>query len=160
MTSQDASEKTQRTAWLLSAAGLIPCFAGATYLLLAGFGASWSFVALLGVITYGAVILSFLGGIRWGLAVAAPESETASTTLIASTVPSLIGWAATLCPVPYALALLIAGFVGQAYWDWRAGKSGIFEPWFANLRMKISGLVILTLVNVLVIHQFFRLSAA
>ena len=51
---------------------------------------------------YGAVILSFLGGIHWGLAIAGSgadgrKNET-SSRLVLSVVPSLIGWGALFLP--------------------------------------------------------------
>jgi hypothetical protein len=51
---------------------------------------------------YGAVILSFLGGIHWGLAIAesgrARRNGASSSRLTVSVVPALVGWCALLLP--------------------------------------------------------------
>jgi NAD(P)-dependent dehydrogenase (short-subunit alcohol dehydrogenase family) len=56
----------------------------------------WSAAVLL---AYGASILSFLGGIQWGLAVARPGGAGLAVRLALSVVPSLAAWLALLLPV-------------------------------------------------------------
>ncbi len=54
---------------------------------------------------YAAVIVSFLGGIHWGLALRQPPQQ--HTGLLAwGVVPSLLGWPALLLPPAAGLALL------------------------------------------------------
>ena len=82
-------------AWL-GAAGAIPFVASsAATLFLAGENRLFAVHTLL---TYGAVILSFLGGIHWGLAIAGPRRERLWIRLVVSVIPSLMGWAALLTP--------------------------------------------------------------
>jgi hypothetical protein len=52
------------------------------------------------LLAYGAIILSFLGGIHWGLAIGAvPQSDNMLWPRIAlSILPSLVAWAALLAP--------------------------------------------------------------
>ncbi|MEW5315000.1 MAG: hypothetical protein WDW38_006457 [Sanguina aurantia] len=86
--------------------GLLP-FAGA--LALAVLQPAWRDLALTVVIAYAAVILSFLGGARWGRGLA---SDVSPLRDVEAVLPSLIGFAALLLahrPVP-ALGLLGAGY--------------------------------------------------
>lgn len=112
----------------LGAAGVLP-FAAATAGGLTGF-AELGF-ARASLVAYGAVILSFLGAVHWGLALAArerpatgaPENAPALTALEADeakagrsrlalgVVPALIGWVALLLPRGLGLLLLIAAFL-------------------------------------------------
>lgn len=87
--------------------GLLP-FAGA--LALAVLQPAWRDLALTVFIAYAAVILSFLGGARWGRGLA---SDVSPLRDVEAVLPSLIGFAALLLahrPVP-ALGLLGAGYL-------------------------------------------------
>ena len=138
-----------RAALWLGLGGLLPFFAAATLL-----WTSQGMVAantLYGTgIAYGAVILSFLGGIRWGIAVPHGGSPQASGDFALSVVPSLAGWAALLMPQVPALCLLIAGFLAQALWDVVAVQAARVPQWFGNLRMILTAGAVLALVAMLI----------
>lgn len=98
-------------AWALGLGGLIPFVAGAAALLWPGAvpvavpgGAAAALAA------YAAVIVSFLGGIHWGLAFVQPGGS-ATTRLVWGVVPSLIAWPALLLPPAWSLAVLAAALV-------------------------------------------------
>lgn len=63
------------------------------------------------LIGYGAVILSFLGGVHWGLALLG-RTGRASGMLAIGVVPSLVGWATLLVPFETAVAVQVAAFGG------------------------------------------------
>lgn len=60
------------------------------------------------LLAYGAVILSFLGAIHWGLAVRDPIRPSVKL-LVWGVLPSLMAWAALLWGLPGGLWLLAAG---------------------------------------------------
>ncbi len=93
-------------------------------------------------IAYGAVILAFLGGVRWGLAIATPGRAPAAATLVLSVLPALAGFAAMFTPPLFALAVLVSGFLLQALWDVIAADHGRLPQWFAMLRMILTALVV------------------
>ncbi|MGF1464218.1 MAG: DUF3429 domain-containing protein [Maricaulaceae bacterium] len=122
---------------LLGPLGLAPFFASAAAV---GFApepwAGWGDLSLIG---YGAVILSFLGGVRWGRYLTVdPAPGLAAWT--ASIAPSLLGWVAVLAhDAPrVACALLIAGFTAQYLWDRRTAKAGGLPAWYGRLRTLLS----------------------
>jgi hypothetical protein len=131
----------------LAIAGLLPflglsasCATGGT----AWFGSGQQLVGA--EIGYGAVILSFLGGIRWGAALNESNAVVQSFGLAMSVIPSLIGWAALLYfavrAQPIApLTLLIAGFIAQGLWDLVGARRGALPRWFARLRLPLTVLV-------------------
>ncbi len=99
---------------------------------------------------YGAVILSFLGGIRWGLAVAGfgvEGGEGASFGRLGlSVLPSLVAWVALLIPAPGRLLLLAAAFAAMLWLDVRASRQGIAPVWYPRLRWPLTTTVVAALV--------------
>ena len=65
------------------------------------------------LLSYGAVILSFLGGLHWGRVITSPNANGRpdSTWLIWSVCPSLLGWVALLLPVKVGAMVLSLGFL-------------------------------------------------
>ncbi|MBV53369.1 MAG: hypothetical protein CL816_04800 [Coxiellaceae bacterium] len=91
----------------LAIAGLIPFMIGALYHLSPIILPQWSW---LGSVTtyYGAIILSFLGGIQWGMSLSQANIKT-KQWLIFSNIISLMAFASLLVPI-YALTLVILCF--------------------------------------------------
>jgi len=94
---------------------------------------------------YGAVILSFLGGIRWGVAMQHASMIQDWRVVGWAMVPSLLGWAALLVPPAIGLVLLVIGFVIQFIIDYRSTEAGITPPWFLSLRALLTGGAILSI---------------
>ena len=144
-------------ALLLGAAGLLPFVFGAAALVLVEATAvahlpdATYFARVL--VGYGAVILSFLGGVRWGAAVgldmgrdeveATPRSvevvNALTVELVIAVLPSLIAWGALLLPVVPALALLAFSFVVLGFADRIAAQDGRLPAWYGRLRLWLTG---------------------
>lgn len=137
----------RRIAWILAVAGAIP-FIAATAALYLSSASSVRVPAIAALVTYCAVILSFLGGIEWGLAIR-DETGNEATRVAAlglSVVPSLAAWAVLWLPGPKvqvgtALAIFVMVWAAD---QWMAGK-GLLPAWFVDLRTAISALVALIL---------------
>jgi hypothetical protein len=86
---------------------------------------------------YGAVIVSFKGGIRWGLAITKPNSR-ALRRLIQSVVPSLTGFGALLLTATLSAALLVVTLLLMLWWDWRLQSAGEAPDWYVRLRLPLS----------------------
>jgi hypothetical protein len=99
--------------------------------------------ALAVTMIYAATILSFVGAVHWGRALAETGSETG---LGWSVVPALLGWvaAAWLEPLP-GLILLIVGFWAAFVVDSRAAREGRFPLWYIGMRKHLSALVVFAL---------------
>ncbi len=126
---------------LLGFAGLLPQLA-AGYILLEN-NADWRFTALAMAYAYAALILSFLGGLWWGLAAAAGP-RAPRWLWVAAVVPSLIALAsawpwATGQPWPGPSMILLGGALIAALGvDWRLQKTGIAPDWWLSLRVPLS----------------------
>ena len=112
------------------------------------------------IIAYGAVILAFLGGVHWGLAletapaiVAPGLAATNRRRLALGVVPSLIGWAALLIPLVasslIAIVLLIMGYLGTTLIEAQARQAGVMPTGYMALRWVLSAVVVLCLLAVL-----------
>ena len=99
------------------------------------------------LLSYGAVILSFVGAIHWGFAMIAPELTDSQrrSGYIWSVVPALMAWFTVfLGPVTSAL-ILILGFLVQ-YWRDVALRSQMSLPaWFLPLRMRLTSVACVSL---------------
>jgi hypothetical protein len=83
---------------------------------------------------YSAVILSFLGGIRWAQAL---NGQLPKNDFIVSVMPSLLAWVCLLLPTQFALVGLMLGFIGAAYLDLRA-RPLVTSRAFLKLRLGLS----------------------
>jgi hypothetical protein len=92
---------------LLGLAGLIPFVAGAASVWLVG--ADLEHRAALVLNAYAATIVSFLGGIHWGLA--ARRAAPTDALLGWGVVPSLLAWVALLLPDRFSLPLQAVALV-------------------------------------------------
>ncbi|MBG07051.1 MAG: DUF3429 domain-containing protein [Rhodospirillaceae bacterium] len=130
------------TVWL-GGLGVVPFAASSAVVMLASPKiAAHSEFALL---VYGAVILSFLGGILWGriLALGSIEAISKETrTLIASIVPSLIGWIAVLIGPGLGLPVLAMAFFLILVTDLIHAKGNLFPAWYPKLRVPLTLAVI------------------
>jgi Protein of unknown function (DUF3429) len=136
------------TALALGGAGLIPFLLAALSQWVELRSIPQEFGYRAGVI-YAAIILSFLGGIRWGAALARPEGERQSMEFAGSNVAALAGWLALLLPPVPCLSLLIAGFLLQGLWDLMASEEGTLPLWFGVLRTWLSAIAVVCLAALL-----------
>lgn len=70
-------------------------------------------LALMALIMYGAVILSFVGALWWGMAIHAPSPAPRTAMFIWSVVPALIGWASIMTEPSVGLRMLLGGLALQ-----------------------------------------------
>lgn len=114
---------------LLGGLGAVPFIAGAVY---AVFGPRPDPALVFGMQLYGAVVLSFLGGILWGRAVAAQDNQRVLPYL-ASILPVALGWVAVTLRPDYAFGLLALSFIGLRLVEMRLAALPAAH-WFAPLR--------------------------
>jgi hypothetical protein len=88
---------------------------------------------------YGAAILSFLGGCRWGFAAAGLGPGPGWAPLGVAVLPALYAWGVALLPVPVSLSLLALGFVGLLAADLALARAGGAPGWWPRLRSPLTG---------------------
>lgn len=104
----------------------------------------WQQMAL----NYGAVILSFVGALHWGFAMASSRmSERARNACFAwGVVPALMAWLALLLD-PYAgSAMMAAVFAVHYLQDRRLARRAALPEWYLPLRLRLSVVAALCLI--------------
>ena len=136
-------------------AGLLP-FLGCGFGTLAFRDPAPAARALDALIAYGAVILSFLGAVHWGLALADETGLAEAPRFGLGVVPALLGWVALLAAYDglpnLALVLLAIGFIGVMAAEQRGAIRGLVPPSYLALRWVLSAVVLLVLLGVLVMR--------
>lgn len=142
-----------RTAWALSLAGFLPFAAATLFVLFAARENVWHALAVDAARTYGSVILSFLGGTRWGAGLGRPD---AGRQFALAVIPSLVGWFSLFTAPVYGVALLALAFAAQGAWDAFSTapaadprSAPVARPlphWFGRLRAVLTFLVVGALV--------------
>jgi hypothetical protein len=124
----------------LGAAGLLP-FAVLALATLSGpdaaFGLSAPF-ARTALVAYGAVVASFLGGIRWGLVAAEPDQGRVTLDYALAVVPSLLAWAGLALPPPWDLRAVGALILLWGLVDQDLIRRGLAPAWLGRLRLALS----------------------
>jgi Protein of unknown function (DUF3429) len=138
--------------FVLGIAGLVP-FVGLAIFWAFSFGLPRP-TPILWIVWYGAAILSFLGGSRWGAEISNNPQSPNSLRLTLAMLPPLLGWLAAILvnelAFGAALALLIAALGFQLAWDILAIRSGIFPRWYLPLRILLTVVAVLSLQAVAV----------
>lgn len=135
-----SSKRIPRAALWLGLTGAIPFAAGDVAVIFPELWPDLTMVADHAVKTYGAVILSFLGGVRWGLGMQ-KHREDRSRTLALSVVPALFGWFALFLDGAWPILALAAALGLQGIWDVRTTVSDRAPPWYPRLRVILTVLV-------------------
>ena len=101
----------------------------------------------LGGTAYGAVILSFLGAVHWGLAM---RDDRSPYWYLWSITPALFGFASLLVfDVEMRVLALIPLFVLVWSVDRQAGNRGLIPNWYMRLRSKLTAGAVICLAAML-----------
>ncbi len=131
------SREIPTAAGWLGGAGVLP-FLGAAILAVAAPEPVWRELALRAFVAYSAVILSFLGGIRWGAAL----SDADPKRLALSVAPSLLACGCLLLPPGDAIKLFALLFAVVGIFDVMKRPAPEWPAWFMRLRARLTGAVV------------------
>ena len=127
-----SEHNTDKRAQLLGYAGVLPV---AGLLALAWGDAAWQQQALNLASVYGALILSFLGGIHWGFATAGFVS---AKHFFVSVIPSLWAWVALASPDLYNLIGIIFGLILFFSYEKHSAVTSRLPIWYLPLRARLT----------------------
>jgi uncharacterized protein DUF3429 len=139
---QDVSH-IPRPAFVLGWLGVIP-FAAFALLAVTG-GVLPHGSAMSGLVLYGAIILSFMGGAQWGLSMVTGGS-TMRTRLAISVLPALAAFGLWFLPAAGALLGLAAVFVALLLYDIATARAGAAPEWYPALRIQLTSAVVICLL--------------
>ena len=123
-------ERPPVVTWVYGGLGLIPFFAGAVAAV--AFAELYRSFAQLELLAYGALILSFLGGGRWGLEIGRRPVRAGPIGL--SMLPTVVGFLLLIAMSvsnAWRLVGMSAAFVAQWAWDVRSADT---PAWYPPLR--------------------------
>ncbi len=128
----------QKIARLLGYGGALPFI---------GFGAmvvidsaNWEIEVDTVLLCYGAVILSFLGGIHWGRLASSDRQTTSrdNVFLLWSITPPLVAWISLLLPQAIGAVVMIGCFTLAYFIDMVLCQSGEWQSWMRWLRLQLT----------------------
>ena len=137
----------KKSAQILGYAGATP-FIGLGFLLMFAGKQFTPFIAS-ALLFYGAIILSFLGGLHWGRIASSQHNQANEKwILIYSVIPALIGWASVLLYPIWGgvIWLQISGFIFAYIMDVHLLKSSIWQQWMPKLRFHLTLAASLSLI--------------
>lgn len=113
--------------------------------------------ALYNLTIYASVLLAFLGGVHWGLALARSRGGDGALDLRGygvALLPALAGWAGLWFAARNGLLVLAAGFVAALAYDLWAVRIGEAPGWYGRLRVAMTVVVVAALVAAAVFGPF------
>ena len=92
------------------------------------------------LLSYGAVILSFIGALHWGFAISAGglSDKQRNACFFWSVIPALLAWLTFFLVPIIASALLSAGFLAHYLQDWRLVRQADLPSWYLPLRLRLT----------------------
>ncbi|KAI5124083.1 hypothetical protein M0805_003910 [Coniferiporia weirii] len=92
-------------------------------------------------VTYGAVMLSFLGALHWGMEFASYGGQKGYSRLLLGASPVLFGWSTLALDPTFALIAQWVGFTGLWWADLKVTNAGWTPKWYSQYRFYLSILV-------------------
>jgi hypothetical protein len=111
-------------------------------------------LARAGLVGYGVVIASFLGGIRWGVGLNHPVAEHRTSLFVMSVLAPIVAWGALFMPHPHDLVVLIGCFLVLGVSDVALSMRGTAPRWYGKLRTMLTALVVGILILALALLPF------
>lgn len=163
-----ALNEVPRETYYLGAAGTLPYLATSLSTVFLSYninhapvtGTNWMFSPdqahyLLSIIQpiqigYGAVILSFLGAIHWGLEYAGYGGHHSYRRYAIGVAAPAMAWPTIFMPLEYALISQFVGFTALYFADARATVRGWAPPWYSTYRFVLTFIVGVSIVISLV----------
>lgn len=108
------------------------------------------------LIGYAAVVLSFVGGVHWGLVLREPAAPFRTARTALAIVPLLLGWVALIVSAvvaPWlALAILIVGYILAILAEHQGGGRGLLPARYLVLRWTFTIVAVAMLTTVLTLR--------
>jgi hypothetical protein len=101
-------------------------------------------------VTYAAVVLSFLGGARCGLAIHRSSLRDAPHECAAGVATILAAFLSLMLPALACICLQVAAFMLLGLWDILGAQRGYLPEWYGRLRNLVTPVAVLSLMAMLV----------
>ncbi len=109
-------------------------------------------------VAYGAMILSFLGALHWGLEFARFNGTRGShSRYLVGIAPVMLGWGSLLIPYPLALITQVISFCGIYVADVKTTKLGWNPIWYSRYRTALTSVVVSSLIVTIGGTAFYKI---
>lgn len=132
--------KKERLAQVLTYAGTLPFFGAAIIPIIQPDFSDLNYNNV--ILTYGAVIVSFIAGVHWGIFL---FRDTQLNLFIHSNIVALLAWLAVIIAMSWSAWILILCFSYLLFIDKKLYNTRTIEPWYFRLRTAASLIVISTI---------------
>jgi len=115
---------------------------------------SYAKILIYANLSYGAIILAYLGAVRWAFALPETKDKKMEPTFLnmgLAVSPSCIAWAALLLDGSAGFLLLVGTFTLILLQDL---YSDIYPPWYKSFRIILIGIALLSLLTTLIMSRF------
>lgn len=99
---------------------------------------------------YGAVMLAFFAGLRWGMAYNRRDAAAAVTETAAGIAALLAAVLSLMVPALLSVVVLVAAFLLHGLWDLLASEAGYLPRWYGVLRNMLTVATVLSLMSFVV----------
>lgn len=139
MSEHDVETATRLTLW-----GLLPFVitAGACWFV----PAQWYDAVATALVGYGALILTFVGAVHWGVALGARRPAGDSVRLWLSIGPALVAWVSLMLPTTAALLVVASALATMLFIDLALARQAVLPVWYARLRTPVTALAATSLL--------------
>ena len=138
------TDGTKNIIYCLSYGGLLPfviCIVGIY------FGSKeLSSYSTIGFVSYGAVILSFVGAVHWGFLLKSDSIQRQGLLLSISVLPGLIGWLALISPLRAALLVLCIAYPLLFVYEKLSELNSLLPKWYMLMRFRLTIVVTLSML--------------
>jgi len=107
-------------------------------------------------VTYGAVLLSFLGALHWGMEFSGYGGQKGYSRLALGVAPVVFAWSTLSLDPTMALTAQWVGFTSLWYADMRVTAAGWTPPWYSQYRFYLSILIGTCIILTLWGENFFN----
>ncbi|MGD9915543.1 MAG: DUF3429 domain-containing protein [Rhizobiaceae bacterium] len=141
----ETGRRVGRIAGRIGVLALLPFIVLAAWLASIALDHPWRAGTISLLTTWSALYLTFLGGIRWGVAIGDSRSA-AARDLALSALSLVLGWAAFAAPIPYTFAALAVVYAAVGAWDSLASHAQAAPAWYGRLRVWQTIIIVVTLI--------------
>lgn len=141
----ETGRRVGRIAARIGALALLPFILLAAWLAGIALDHPWRAGTISLLTTWSALYLTFLGGIRWGVAIG-DDRSAAVRDLALSALALVLGWAAFAAPIPYTFAALAVVYAAVGAWDSLASHAQAAPAWYGRLRVWQTIIIVVTLI--------------
>lgn len=144
----NSSTSKKIVARLFTYGGVLPFLFPPCYRLLTGSSTFLAVDVQTLLMTYGAVIVSFVAGIHWGVFL---FRQCSLNLFLHSNIVALLSWLSLLSTLLWGVVILLFCFVYLLWIDTVLVRQQLLEPWFYRLRVHASVMALLSLASYAVI---------